>query len=57
MYRVIEIVIAPHNRASDTILPGSDAIADLDFKHDCAPYDTLAGVLRRRPRQFSSLAS
>ena len=43
-YASAEIALAPHYCARHT-LPGADAIADLEFKHDCAPCDTLAGAL------------
>jgi len=52
--RLLEIVLAPHHCARDTILHGCDAIADLEFKHDCAPCDTLAA---RATRCTSSVRS
>ena len=50
---MLEIVLPPHYRARHAFLPGSDAIADLEFKQSmiCAPCDTFAGA------PFHALAS
>src|SRR6516164_9095363 len=42
--------LATHYRTRDTALPASDAIADLESKHDFAPCEPNTGFVRFMPR-------